>query len=249
MLTPFLLIAQGSISGKIKEMRILKTKIYSILTILVFMNSCTDKHEEANNPTFNKTNMEEPNRKIDSLQLNNDLKFKREIQELNLPLSYAVFPTNKYVSLGNGSFTNALVVSNKRYIYQTAMVFQGEYNSKFFNSSTKKESPFLYVTIVLNTMYDDSLNQMLVTSRNHPIYLSQGFMRINSSERLNWIASNNISGDDFCIINMKYFNLNEGNIIIVLPQEDGSLNFRQIMPNRLLNLETIEPYLKTVLEE
>lgn len=178
--------------------------------------------------------------KMDWEQFQNDLKFVDEINEF--PLGNGVFPVSEYESSGNGNVEKKIQILDFDLIQQSVFVYQGDYNKSFFNGVKDPNQELIYFTILVKASFQDSLNQIMSSSRNHPIYLGQGIVKLKDNRSIRWVASQ--SDDlrhDMAIVNMKYFDLTKGRLIIVVPMEDGSLRYKQlnIKEQSLIGLDQI----------
>lgn len=109
------------------------------------------------------------------------------------------------------------------------------------NSIEPKHNPdksnIIFFNILVLTDQPDSENVSLnVSSRNYPHHTCQGRMT-TSIGNVDWFAMHLASGVKFATVNTKYFNLEFGQTILVAPQSDGSLRFKQV---RLPTLATDE---------
>lgn len=139
---------------------------------------------------------------------------------------YGFFPTPKYNLVENnifygvgydGDFNGIEIANDLKVIY---LYFY------FKNSVINKFIFFTIITTVHESFSQDDIN-VQITSRNHPSYLANG--TINNG--VNMVSFQSFfTGDDFSysIINDRIFDLTMGNIIIVVPYNDGSLRSKQI---------------------
>lgn len=171
----------------------------------------------------------ESNQVMNWQQFKNDLVFV-DVDELNnLPLGFGVFPVADYDSQGNGSMEEQLVLGHSTFVRQTALVSKGTYNSHFFKDVGIEESELGYFTILVHTTYDSPKNGSFVSSRNHPVYVGEGLIYTDAKRQIKWVAiQNNETNFDLALVNMKYFDLTQGRVIVVLPMKDGSLRFKQL---------------------
>lgn len=86
-------------------------------------------------------------------------------------------------------------------------------------------------------------------SRNHPDVISEGYVRTSDSSKVDFVAFRAANNDAYAIVNMRLFNLHDGNIVIIVPQEDGSLRSMQIQPEKLLTFQTLRQYITTLLTD
>jgi len=66
-----------------------------------------------------------------------------------------------------------------------------------------------------------------VVSRNYPHYFSSGKQKTTQGE-IDWVQMDLADSTNFAIINQRYFDLQFGRTIVVVPQKDGSLRFLQL---------------------
>jgi hypothetical protein len=202
--------------------------LYPLFLIVSFLlYACTNNNQHKLD--FYPKKMKEVNREkdIDWEQFQNDLKFVKEGKDL--PLSYGVFPVSEYYSSGNGNVEKILKIDNNQFIQQSVFVYQGDYNANFFDGVDDQDQELAFFTLLVKTAHQDSANQIMSSSRNHPTYLAQGTIIDEKNQTIKWLASHNSDENkDMVIINMKYFNLTKGRLIIVYPLENGSLRFKQI---------------------
>lgn len=86
-------------------------------------------------------------------------------------------------------------------------------------------------------------------SRNHPDVVSEGYVRTSDSGKVDFVAFRAANNDAYAVVNMRLFNLNDGNVVIIVPQNDGSLRSMQIKPEKLLSFSTLRQYMTTLIIE
>jgi hypothetical protein len=79
------------------------------------------------------------------------------------------------------------------------------------------------------------------SSRNHPNYIGQGSINTKGN-RIDFISFLTADRKNFAIVNLRLFDLDQGRIILIAPQQDGSLRSMQIEAPPLTS-KTVEPYL------
>ena len=65
-----------------------------------------------------------------------------------------------------------------------------------------------------------------VVSRNYPHYLSTGKQKTTMGE-IDWVQMHRADGDNFAIVNQRYFDLHFGRTLIVIPHKDGTIRILQ----------------------
>ncbi|WP_413511512.1 hypothetical protein [Myroides odoratus] len=109
-------------------------------------------------------------------------------EELNeLPLGFGVFPVAEYDSEGNGSTEENLELCHSKFIMQSVFVYQGDYNTSFFEEANNADEELIYFTILVHSDWNSSGSTM-VSSRNHPVYLAQSSIDIDEERKVKWIA-------------------------------------------------------------
>ncbi|WP_142784055.1 hypothetical protein [Changchengzhania lutea] len=112
-----------------------------------------------------------------------------------------------------GKLLKGVIVGYQRDKYREVIDQNDLYGIKF---------NLLWVTVDLN--YENGSNS--VVSRNYPHYLSTGKQKTNQGN-IDWVQMTLADGSNFAIINQRYFDLEFGKTIIIMPLKDGSLRFYQ----------------------
>jgi hypothetical protein len=204
---------------------------YLLFLVISFFYSCTIENRPKTNLKQAKVNRTESIKEIDWSQFQNDLQFVDEGE--NLPLGFGVFPVTEYETSGNGNVEQKLTIDGDEYIQQSVFVYQGDYNTSFFENVKDPDQELVFFTLLVKSIHQDTTNDMMSSSRNHPTYLSQGLVKVEDNQKIKWVALHNSSeNNDMAIVNMKYFDLSKGRLVIVQPRTDGSLRFEQITCSR-----------------
>lgn len=90
-----------------------------------------------------------------------------------------------------------------------------------------KSNIIFFNILVLTDKPESESSSLSVSSRNYPHHTCQGRRR-TSIGNVDWFAMHMATGAKFAIVNTKYFNLEFGQTILVAPQKDGSLRFKQM---------------------
>lgn len=192
--------------------------------------------------------------KWDSIHYQEDLiEFPRMKQE---PIVPGVFPVPGY-NLYPGTFDGVVAANFDVYLpsgQRIACVVNG--NSKTsLNKSLLGDNDvdFYFILAVVTDCPPDTVTYDDVNvsgfSRNHPDVLSEGYVRTSDSSKVDFVAFRCANNDAYAVVNMRLFNLNEGNIVIIVPHEDGSLRSMQIQPERLLTFPTLRQYITSLVTE
>lgn len=112
---------------------------------------------------------------------------------------------------------------------------------------------FFFILAVVTDLPRDTISYDDVSvegvSRNHPDVISQGYVRTSQTDRVDFVSFRAANNDAYAVVTMRLFNLNDGNIVIIVPQEDGSLRSMQIAPDELLTFQTLRQYISSLLME
>lgn len=144
------------------------------------------------------------------------------------PITALPFPVAKYRKGYNGYTSKGIKLSidNKQIIGGSYAVSTNEYSIEPKHNPEKSNIIFFNI-LVLTDKPDAENSANRVSSRNYPHHTCQG-RRKTSFGNIDWFAMHLASGDKFAIVNTKYFNLAFGETILVAPQKDGSLRFKQM---------------------
>jgi len=87
-----------------------------------------------------------------------------------------------------------------------------------------------FFIVKFNILYLSDLTEQdvfSITSRNYPHYMSTGKQKTKQGE-IDWVQMDLADSRNFAIINQRYFDLEFGKTIIVIPHKDGSIRLCQI---------------------
>lgn len=186
----------------------------------------------------------------DSTMLSEDLEYAEFFDDVG-PLRIGVFPVPNYELLSgdgfDGVFSTSSVfqpdtINNKQVVYQAF----GSGNNRFQQPHLAGQDNQVFFTVITTTDTVDAVNyttaNSVALSRNHPDICGQGqIFRKNS--RLDFVAFWTAEGQRFAIVNMRLFDLNQGDIILIAPQPNGSLRSWQLKSPPLTK-DALGPYLR-----
>jgi len=195
--------------------------------------------------------MEMLKRDLQDLQTNKDLN--------EMPIKYGAFPVPKYSLIGKESFKEISCGSNykripysenKNLIYTFLCINRNEVS--MLHAPADNPYEIFFTIMVLSDIpvdtIDNSHAKVHMTSRNHPDYIGEGFIR-TQQDRIEYIAFTTAERNEYAVVNMRLFNLNHGRTILIAPQKDGSLRSLQIKSDSILSIENIDSYLDELLEQ
>lgn len=172
------------------------------------------------------------------------------------PLRMGVFPVPDY-DLYPGTFDGIVAANFDIHLpsdQRIVCVVNG--NSKTTLNAPKigdNDVDFFFVLAVATDLPQDTISYDDVNvdgiSRNHPDVISQGYVRTSQTDKVDFVSFRAANNDAYAVVNMRLFNLNDGNIVIIVPQEDGSLRSMQINPEELLTFHTLRQYITSLLTE
>lgn len=173
-------------------------------------------------------------RVIDWQQFATDLKYYPDSS--GYPVHPGVFPTEVYDSEGNGSKWFETTINGRHFIARSVFVYRGSYNKWLF---TEAKESMVYFTILVRTDVKAD-NDVFVSSRNHPVYVAEGNIKMEGTG-VDWVAIQPSDAAGSALVNMRYFDLSAGRLVIVCPQLDKSLRFLQVT-TPFLDEESVENY-------
>lgn len=185
---------------------------------------------------------------------------KNDITPINdkLPIRFGAFPVPEYKQLGaykgGGLFTNTkarsideykIMVENKEVVFDS--FFIGD--SPFYKDEHKNRSFFTILTVIDTVDTENfAIGATQFLSRNHPDYGGQGSI-ITKNNRVDYVAFTTPDKDGFAIVNMRLFHLEFGDIIVVVPQKDGSFRSLQIKGKKVSNDKLFDYIKNTVVKQ
>ncbi len=177
-------------------------------------------------------------------------------QQKQSPITPSVFPVPRY-DLYPGTFDGVIAANFDLFLpsgQRIACVVNGNSKTSLNESFLGDiDEDFFFILAVVtdcpgDTITFDDVNVHGI-SRNHPDVISEGYVRTSESSKVDFVAFRAANNDAYAVVNMRLFNLNDGNVVLIVPQEDGSLRSMQIMPEELLSFPTIKNYMTSLLIE
>ena len=110
-----------------------------------------------------------------------------------------------------------------------------------------KDEVFFQVLILTDTLNNDQLTGNIITSRNHPDYLGQGFVK-TINNRIDYAAFITAENNAYAIINTRVFDLRFGKTILIAPQKDKTLRSLQIESPKMSS-DMIINYMESLLKD
>ncbi len=156
----------------------------------------------------------------------------RPIIEMGLdfgPFPYGVFPVPKYeLTVGDanvavGNTPGSYEVNGKSIYMNSFQVYSNPVNEAMLNGEESRS----FFQIAIQTESTEEDGQFAILSRNHPDYMGQGYLNTEQG-RIDYAAFITAEGESFAIVNSRLFNLKYGTMILIAPQEDGTLRSKQI---------------------
>lgn len=86
-----------------------------------------------------------------------------------------------------------------------------------------------------------------ITNRNHPHHAGQGRIGIER-KNIDYTAFLTADRNEYALVAMRLFDLRQGRLILIAPQQDGSLRSMQTDPGFVFAQEEIDAVLDEVLE-
>ncbi|MDE5423985.1 hypothetical protein L3073_17355 [Ancylomarina sp. DW003] len=169
------------------------------------------------------------------------------------PLIQGVFPVPDY-DLADSTFNGVgysgawkgIRVNDKTIVYHSLFVNQSNVNKALIPN--KKNEVFFTIVALTDTidLKAYSHTSVSITSRNHPHYVGQGFVKTKSNQ-IDFVSFIMADRNAYALVNMRLFDLRIGSIVLIAPQKDGSLRSLQIdSPN--LSSDEMDKHIKNLLK-
>jgi len=208
-----------------------------IIILVLFIAYSCKAPERVNQCKWNqeKENIHNENRN-DSTKWNNTLlkDDKAGIAFNAKPMIQGVFPVPNY-DLADSTF-NGLGYSgdwkgynfkDKKIVYHYFYVNKNDINKEYI--SDKANEVFFAIAVLTDSVDTKRYTHtnVWITSRNHPHYLGQGFVKTktNKIEFMSFISADR---QNYAIVNMRLFDLRIGRIVLIAPRKDGTLRSLQL---------------------
>ena len=150
------------------------------------------------------------------------------------PMIRGVFPVPDYDlidstfnGLGNSGNWKGFDLRGKKIIFHSLYVNSNAINKEYI--SDKPNEVFFAVAVLTDSidLKKYSHTNVSISSRNHPHYIGQGFVKTKFNE-IDFIAFLTADRNDYAIVNMRLFDLRIGRIVLIAPQKDGTLRSLQL---------------------
>ena len=229
--------------------------LFFFLTIALSSSHYSQKPQENSNKEF-KWGEKEKEEKIKNIQDSTkwDMEmFSSDLQQVRPKLSsenmdFGVFPMVKYrQGLGTGQG------ANRDYFGKTLYwnYFVSEKNQVNQSYLKEKEDEVFFTIICLTDVLDFSNEKYNTTasvnSRNYPDRLGSGVIKTKGSS-IEYIAFVTADRKQFALVNQRIFDLDQGQVILIAPQKDGSLRSMQIK-SPLLESKEITAYVNATIQK
>jgi hypothetical protein len=159
------------------------------------------------------------------------------------PFSSFNFPRTKYVG---SAATGPIQLGDPNFNGFFFAVGNHDEFRKLFPKDSKDDYQVFFSIITYSSV--ESVSEQLVSSRNFPkYYIGQSSLKTKTS-KIDYFAFIDSSSKSYAIVNGKIFDLAEnGKTLILLPSDDGSLNFIQVK-TPYLTLATLHNYYANLLK-
>ena len=168
------------------------------------------------------------------------------------PMINGVYPVPDYElidttfnGLGNSGNWKGFDLKDKKIIFHSLYVNKNAINQEFIDD---KPNEVFFTIAVLTDSIDlkrYSHTNVNISSRNHPHYIGQGFVKTKSNE-IDFISFLTADRNDYAIVNMRLFDLRIGRIILIAPQKDGTLRSLQLN-SPIMSSEEMDEHIKNLM--
>ncbi|WP_418983215.1 hypothetical protein [Alistipes sp.] len=83
-------------------------------------------------------------------------------------------------------------------------------------------------------------------SRNNPHYIGEGYVKLADGE-IDYMAFITAERRQYAVVNMRLFDLDDGRVVLIAPQKDGTLRSMQVRPEEIVDGEGVNDYLNGLL--
>lgn len=147
--------------------------------------------------------------------------------------------------LGNSGDWKGFQLQSKKIIFHSLYVNKNNVNKKFIPD--KQNEVFFTIAVLIDSI--DTKNythtDVSISSRNHPHYVGEGFIRTKSN-RIDFISFLSADRNAYAIVNMRLFDLRIGRIILIAPKKDGTLRSLQL-ESPIMSSDEMDEYIKNLL--
>ena len=170
------------------------------------------------------------------------------------PMVNGVFPVPDYdladstfVGLGNSGDWKGIKLRDKTIIHHSLFLTKSAVNQKYIpNKPNEVYFTILGLTDSVDTKKFTHTN-VNATSRNHPHYSGQGFIKTKSNT-IDFAAFLTADRNEYAIVNMRLFDLRIGRIILIAPQKDGTFRSLQL-ESPIMSTDEMDVYVKDLLND
>lgn len=168
------------------------------------------------------------------------------------PIIEGVFPVPDYNladstfnGLGNSGDWKGFELKNKKIIYHSLYVNKNNINDKYIPS---KPNEVFFTIVALTDTVDTNRythTNISVTSRNHPHYVGQGFIKTKKNE-IDFVSFITADRNAYALVNMRLFDLRVGRIVLVATKKDGTFRSLQL-ESPIMSSDEMNEYIQHLL--
>ncbi|WP_424001427.1 hypothetical protein [Maribacter sp. IgM3_T14_3] len=205
-------------------------------------NSEKEKIHNQNRNDSTKLSVKTWNADIENIRLND-----RPMVNGVFPVPDYDFADSTFVGLGNSGDWKGIKLKDKTIIHHSLFVTKSAVNQKYIpNKPNEVYFTILGLTDSVDTKKFTHTN-VNATSRNHPHYSGQGFIKTKSNT-IDFTAFLTADRKEYAIVNMRLFDLKIGRIILIAPQKDGTFRSLQL-ESPIMSSEEMDVYVKDLLND
>lgn len=209
--------------------------VITLLTLLLIFNCKAQVKNDQFQWNLEKERINNENRN-DSIKWSKK-NWEADTQNLSFdgkPMISGVFPVPDYDlvdstfnGLGNSGEWKGFNLKNKKIIYHSLYVNKNNINKKFIPN--KPNEVFFTIVALTDTVDTNGYTHtnVSVSSRNHPHYVGQGFIKTKNNE-IDFVSFITADRNAYALINMRLFDLRVGRIVLVSTKKDGTFRSLQM---------------------
>jgi len=168
------------------------------------------------------------------------------------PMIKGVFPVPDYDfadstfnGVGYSGDWKGYALKSRKVIYHSLYVNKSNVNKEFIND--KPNEVFFSIVILTDSIDLKKYTHtgVSISSRNHPHYIGQGFVKTKSNE-IDFTAFISADRNSYAIVNMRLFDLRIGRLILIAPKKDGTMRSLQL-DSPIMSSDETDKHIKELL--
>lgn len=171
------------------------------------------------------------------------------------PFAFGAFPVPRY-DLLKGTYHGVRMTvgirdtedgSGRHFVFPALGVNRTDLNEPYVRD---KSSEMFFMLCVLTDAQIDTVDYTHarghMISRNNPHYIGEGYVKLADGE-IDYMAFITAERRQYAVVNMRLFDLDDGRVVLIAPQKDGTLRSMQVQPEEIIDGESVNDFLNGLL--